>query len=575
MVALHEHRNRHSSDFLSSIYSPLRTLIQRLPKYCCGLLRHPSLAVAIVLSFSTLAFADPLPIEYNNVTNSWETTTNSFNQSGSRLNFSRFATIDASEDKKTLSQKMIAMTSAPGDDRRFLLTHGWKGNSGLFVLPAGGNIGGTSAPGIDLGALLKSESGDNESDGFSGGFRGIAFHPDFNNSGEAGYKKFYTSQMVNHNSSATFLSNPGAAGNDMMVSEWTANLDGNGHFTSIASHREVIRMRNNTESAHALQQVVFNPFANSGDADYGLLHIAIGDGANVNKVNLVYGSGENLNNPQGKVLRINPLASGANAYTVPGDNPFNSTSGALPEIYARGLRNPQTLSFFQDANGDTHMLAADIGQADAEEINLIRKGGGQNFGWVSREGPFQGYTYGGPKETKSGTGVTAGDGYIYPAAQLGHGNTANAIVGGYVIDNGSPFSAGGGRSVFGEFSVSGMTFDIPVADLLAADTVAEVGETGRLVDPAEAKTTAIYFDKNNDGNYTLLSIRDIFELDGLTPGGRLDIRFAQGANGELYLLNKHTNTVYLATNTVPEPCSALLASLSFLGLGFIRRRRNR
>lgn len=53
-----------------------------------------------------------------------------------------------------------------------------------------------------------------------------------------------------------------------------------------------------------------------------------------------------MTKPNGKVLRIdvNTIPQGQK-YGIPQDNPFINTPGALPEIYAYGLRNPWTLVY--------------------------------------------------------------------------------------------------------------------------------------------------------------------------------------------------------------------------------------
>ena len=70
---------------------------------------------------------------------------------------------------------------------------------------------------------------------------------------------------------------------------------------------------------------------------------------------------------------------------VPADNPFVSRSGALPEIYAYGLRNPWRFAFDR-ATGDLYI--GDVGQDAVEEIDaeVAPRHGGQNYGWNVMEG---------------------------------------------------------------------------------------------------------------------------------------------------------------------------------------------
>ena len=80
--------------------------------------------------------------------------------------------------------------------------------------------------------------------------------------------------------------------------------------------------------SHSNGLIAFNPTAARGMPDYGALYIGSGDGY----YNDTDQNAQSLAVPQGKMLRINPLQAGAQAYTVPADNPFRTIAGALPEI---------------------------------------------------------------------------------------------------------------------------------------------------------------------------------------------------------------------------------------------------
>jgi glucose/arabinose dehydrogenase len=121
----------------------------------------------------------------------------------------------------------------------------------------------------------------------------------------------------------------------------------------------------------------------------GMLYIGMGDG----------GSGGdperyslNLTSLLGKVLRIDPAPADGNAYLIPPDNPFVDVEGALPEIWAVGVRNPWRMSF-DSLTGD--LWIADVGQGALEEVSVgwaadspdgASAGRGMNFGWSAFEG---------------------------------------------------------------------------------------------------------------------------------------------------------------------------------------------
>lgn len=84
----------------------------------------------------------------------------------------------------------------------------------------------------------------------------------------------------------------------------------------------------------------------------------------------------------GKMLRIDVDKTDPGlAYSIPMDNPFVGRPGYRAEIWALGLRNPWRFSF--DA-GTGRLWAADVGQNQVEEIDIIRRGG--NYGWRIMEG---------------------------------------------------------------------------------------------------------------------------------------------------------------------------------------------
>ena len=113
-----------------------------------------------------------------------------------------------------------------------------------------------------------------------------------------------------------------------------------------------------------------------------LLYIGLGDGGSEGDPDR---NGQDLSTLLGKILRIDPRASGGRPYSVPDSNPFVGRSGARSEIYSYGLRNPWRFSF----DPVTGALAiADVGQSEVEEVDLVArgKGRGANFGWSAYEG---------------------------------------------------------------------------------------------------------------------------------------------------------------------------------------------
>jgi glucose/arabinose dehydrogenase len=181
-----------------------------------------------------------------------------------------------------------------------------------------------------------------------------------------------------------------------------------------ATRREVLR-QDQPYANHNGGQILFGPD--------GFLYYFFGDG----------GSGgdpenraQDLGTWLGKILRIDPRPAGGAPYSVPPDNPFVGREGALPEIWALGLRNPWRNSFDR-VTGD--LWIGDVGQNTTEEIDVRRNGeaAGANFGWSIFEGTKR-FKPSGPDPssliapvltypTSEGCAVTGG--YLYRGTAIG------------------------------------------------------------------------------------------------------------------------------------------------------------
>ena len=96
----------------------------------------------------------------------------------------------------------------------------------------------------------------------------------------------------------------------------------------------------------------------------GYLYFSVGDRSNYKE------HPQSLSNPFGKIHRINDDGS------IPADNPFVNTPGAIGSIYTYGNRNPQGLAM-QPETGI--MWQDEHGPRGGDEVNIIKKG--KNYGW--------------------------------------------------------------------------------------------------------------------------------------------------------------------------------------------------
>jgi len=79
---------------------------------------------------------------------------------------------------------------------------------------------------------------------------------------------------------------------------------------------------------------------------------------------------QELNSHNGTTVRLNDDG------TVPGDNPFLNTTGAMPKIYSYGHRNPQGMARHPDTG---EIWLHEHGPQGGDEINIVQPG--VNYGW--------------------------------------------------------------------------------------------------------------------------------------------------------------------------------------------------
>jgi glucose/arabinose dehydrogenase len=122
----------------------------------------------------------------------------------------------------------------------------------------------------------------------------------------------------------------------------------------------------------------------------GYLYVTIGDRDNAGP--RPWAVAQYLDTHLGKVIRI--TKEGAPA---PG-NPFIGQAGALPEIWAIGLRSPEGLAFAPDGG----LYEVEHGPRGGDEFNLIKKGA--NYGWpvISHGIDYRGAPIGEGEVTKAG-----------------------------------------------------------------------------------------------------------------------------------------------------------------------------
>ena len=363
--------------------------------------------------------------------------------------------------------------------------------------------------------------------GMGSGFGFVTFDPDFEDNG-----KFYTVHTEKGGAADTKPTTYPAQPNTFIrgvVTEWTATDPSASTFSG--TRREVVRL-GFASQIHGIQHIDFNPTAAPGDADYGLLYLAVGDGG----IGLNTDIPQQLGNPYGKILRIDPDGSnGPNGeYGVPASNPLVGDAGAVGEIYALGMRDPHRFSW--DSGGQHQLYLGHIGQHAVEAVYEVRAG--DNLGWSEREGR---YVYD-PKDECHLYPLPADDaelGYVYPVASFDHdpppgwpcsSDSGHGMSGGIVYRGDLPDLTG--RYVFGDL-VDGRVFWSEAEQMTQERTNEAVVHEMQLWD--------------TDGNR--------LRMADFAGDQRVDLRFGTDSDKNLYLLAKANGTVWkvVGTRNVPWP----------------------
>jgi hypothetical protein len=357
------------------------------------------------------------------------------------------------------------------------------------------------------------------------GFQHFAFHPQFAQQGTPGFGKFYTYSETSNMMPAPTFEAIGATtppSNDAVLLEWTARTPTAAAYDG-AAPRELMRWRDPFAN-HNGGFLSFNPLAAPNTPDFGMLYIGLGDGGSGgDPLNM----SQNLGAAFGKIFRINPTGNNSRnkMYGIPADNPFVNRQGALAEIYAYGLRNPQRVAW--DSRTGT-MYISDIGQNIVEEVSPVPRGG--NLGWNIWEGSYR--FAGGRGAAGVRLENPRGDtGVVFPVVEYGQLDPllqGQSAAGGLVVVRSNEIPALNNLLVFADMP-SGEIFYVNVDRLPASGGQAAIrrillnegGTAKTLLDVIKAKNTA----------------------QGKMPATRADLRISRGPNNQIFLLNKGDGTI--------------------------------
>jgi glucose/arabinose dehydrogenase len=364
--------------------------------------------------------ADPRATSTGSAPSSTATTTATTAQAKRGVRLVRVGTFD----------NPVYITQPPGDRSRLMVVE----QTGRIMVLRGGRK--LSQPFLDLRSKITY--------GGEQGLLSVAFPPDYQRSGR--FYVYYTDRSDVDNRIVEYRrsSNPDRA--------------------DASSARVVLRMPN-LEANHNGGLMLFGPD--------GLMYVGTGDGGGANDQHGTRGNAQDLGSLLGKILRIDPRASGGRPYRIPSSNPFVGRAGARGEIYAYGLRNPWRFSFDR-RTGD--LSIGDVGQDQVEEVDFVRRGRarGANFGWRVFEGNRRNF----PGESAPGA--------VGPVIVHTHAEGWCSVTGGYIVRDPTVPSLFG-RYVYGDFCEgrvrtarlrAGRAVPDRKIDLRAVPSISSFGEDG-------------------------------------------------------------------------------------------------
>jgi hypothetical protein len=436
------------------------------------------------------------------------------------------ASIPATDDVIVVNfAEFASLPDVDGEAARMMLLAEEPGTTRMFVNDMRGPLYRVTADGKAVSLYLDVNDAQwgvpVEARGAERGFQSFAFHPQFSQSGTPGFGKFYAYVDTSNMDPAPDFRAEGAQGNthDTVPLEWTAKTPGAAAYDG-GPPRELMRFEQ-PYANHNAGHLTFNPRAASGSPDFGLLYIGSADG----------GSGgdplklaQNRASAFGKILRIDPLGkNGTNGqYGIPASNPVaKGGAGALAEIYAVGLRNPQRFAWDPKSGA---MNVADIGQNIVEEVSPVTAGA--NLGWNIWEGSFM---YGGrggvmTDKPRSDPSMT------YPVVEYAQADpllqNSSAVTMGLVYRQ-NEIQALANLLLFGD-NPSGEIFYV------SAD---------RLPNGGQDAIRRVLFNDDGTRKTLLQLIQAKNTAQGKKPATRADLRFNDGPSGRIFVLNKRDGVI--------------------------------
>jgi Glucose / Sorbosone dehydrogenase len=421
------------------------------------------------------------------------------------VNYIEFATIP---DVGGQAPRLMHFVAEPGTKRNFVSVM----TGQLYSVSYDGKV---VTPYLDISAEKWNVSV--QSEGAERGVQSFAFHPEFNLRGTPGYGKLYTyTDTSNVTPKPDFITPGPKRTHDTVLLEWTAKDPAAATYDG-AAPRELFRAAQPFNN-HNGGQIGFNPLAKPGGPDFGLLYIGLADGGSGGDP---FNVAQDMSSAFGKILRIDPLGktSANGQYGIPSSNPLVAKPGILGEIYASGVRNPQRFSWDSKTG---RLYLADIGQNAVEEISEVTAGA--NLGWNKWEASFP-YVKGqvDPTRKRDEAGMT------WPIVEFDHRDPLfqRAAITGVIIYRQSYIRELQNKLIFGD-NPSGQIFYVDAEEL---------------PNGGQDAIRQILFNDKGTRKTLLQLIGEANVRQGKEQAQRADLRFGEGPQGEVFILNKRDGII--------------------------------
>lgn len=430
----------------------------------------------------------------------------------------------------------------------------------FLVATLGGSVRMLDSTGNFISTLLgPAETGTTKVDVTHYGMTSLALHPQFSSPDTFGYGKAYamvTQQPQSISGVAADFTVPGSNPtmsftNQDVVREYdlSAMLDSgvNSFVGQAVTARDIWRI-DSPQSSHNAFDIVFRSngdmFISSGDGGFTEL---TGDFRFYDRKQ----GAQNLDVAYGKILRINPDPSAYattggkdDQYSIPGDNPFVGTAGALAEIYANGVRSPYRLNLDPFDPTEETLWLGDVGAGAIEEVSKVTKGA--NLGW----GRFEG------TRLHNGNISIHGNNPIPPEFEYSHSPRSLVLTNGKITTYNEE---AGGNSITGGHLYRGTLLGPQMQGVYIGANLGHHAGNPLLLprlfygDPDSASRDVSSFRYSEDSQHfidTFMEESDFvagfdFEAAGLTPGyfdlPQLVLSIAEDNAGELYVLGVDFN----------------------------------